>query len=317
MINEIDKSLQYAQECLNLRQSDPEIHNLMGLCYILNKNADKALEHLESARLLDPTNYRALNNLGNLMRKINRLDRALDFYKQAVKNSSSFYVAYLNLGLAYCEVGDIWNGLLNLRESMKGGTEIIQSIHKKGFNLFFMDEDVYQAIKLYYENQIDVASIFLEKAHKRNPNNVVTNFYIALIKTRMGEYLEASRFFNFILAFLLPFLANKHTRNPCLKLLFEKSKEKLKQITDKLDDTINLSECIIEDKQIQDIVNESPLQTENNEVRHKVKQIRLTNQSKSENHSGLSDLSCSGIIKDINHVVVNTSGNYSFHNSRH
>jgi tetratricopeptide (TPR) repeat protein len=252
MINEVDKSLQYSQECLNLRQSDPEIHNLMGLCFFLKKNPDKALEHLESSRLLDPTNYRALNNLGNVMRKLHRLDRAIDYYKQAIKNSGGFHVAYLNLGMAYCEMGDIWNGLVNLKESMKGGTEIIQTIHRKGYNLFFMDEDVYQAIKLYYENQIDVASLFLEKAHKRNPNNVVTNFYIALIKTRMAEYLEAAKFLNFIIQFLHPYLVNKHTSTPCLKLLFEKSKEKLKQISDKLDDTINLSECIIEEKQIHD-----------------------------------------------------------------
>ena len=108
---------------------------------------DKAQEYLITANLLDSNNFRALNNLGNLNRKLNKLDRAIEYYKLAIKNMSSskkflalvlmynlgFFPAYLNLGLAYFQKGDIWNGLLNIRESLKGGAEIQANVNKLGY----------------------------------------------------------------------------------------------------------------------------------------------------------------------------------------
>lgn len=35
---------------------------------------------------MDSTNFRVLNNLGNLYRKLNKLDRAIDYYKLSIKN---------------------------------------------------------------------------------------------------------------------------------------------------------------------------------------------------------------------------------------
>jgi len=109
---------------------------------------------------------------------------------------------------------------------------------------------------------------------------------------------------------------NKHSKNPCLKFLFERAKERLKFISERLDDTINLSECIIEEKS-QQIEKESasPLKTEQQEIQLKTSQNTNLNDNNDEakSHTGLSDLSCSNIIKDNNHNVVNTSGNFSFH----
>jgi len=45
---------------------------------------------------------------------------------------TGFYPAYLNLGLAFFEKGDIWNALSNIKESLKGGQETQDSVNKMG-----------------------------------------------------------------------------------------------------------------------------------------------------------------------------------------
>ena len=98
-----------------------------------------------TANLLDSNHYRALNNLGNLNRRLNKLDRSIEYYKLAIRNNgsinsnwefqltfSAFFPAFLNLGLAYFEKGDIWNGLVNIKESLKGGAELQNYVDKMG-----------------------------------------------------------------------------------------------------------------------------------------------------------------------------------------
>lgn len=55
----------------------------------LKNNLDKAQEFLITANLLDSNHFRALNNLGNLNRKLHKLDRAIEYYKLAIKNMPS------------------------------------------------------------------------------------------------------------------------------------------------------------------------------------------------------------------------------------
>ena len=87
-----------------------------------------------------------------------KYDRAIDYYRSAIKNLTGlfhfrpknddflgFYVAYLNLGLV--QKGDIWGGLSNLKESMKGGEEIKETIKKKGYRLFLQYRYIVLCIK--------------------------------------------------------------------------------------------------------------------------------------------------------------------------
>ena len=60
------------------------------------------------------------------------------------------------------------------------------------------DEDVLQAIKLYYEKQHEVASLFLERAYIKNPNNLVANLFIGLVKSGLKEYHESNKYLNLV-----------------------------------------------------------------------------------------------------------------------
>lgn len=46
---------------------------------------DKANEHFTAALQMDSTNYRLLNNLGNLNRKLNKIDQSIEFYKRSLR----------------------------------------------------------------------------------------------------------------------------------------------------------------------------------------------------------------------------------------
>lgn len=241
-LKEVDKAIHFATECNKKKQNDPDLSNLIGLCYLLKNNLDKAQEYLITANLLDSNHFRALNNLGNLNRRLNKLDRAIEYYKLALRNMNSFYPAYLNLGLAYFEKGDIWNGLTNIKESLKGGVELQNSVNKMGFGFFLKEDILYNGIKFYHEGQYEIAAVFLEKAYQSNQNNVVTLYYIALLKYELKDYQAASTLFNEVLGMLSNEYAPKFHKTVWFKVLFENCKEYIRQIMNRVDDTINLSE---------------------------------------------------------------------------
>jgi len=61
--------------------------------------------------------------------------------KKIIINPQSFidfFPSYLNLGLAYLDKGDIWSALSNLKESIKGGSEIKEYIAKYGYRLLLI-----------------------------------------------------------------------------------------------------------------------------------------------------------------------------------
>lgn len=119
-----------------------------------------------------------------------------------------------NLGLAYFDKGDIYNGVTNIKESLKGGVDIQHSALKKGylvplnklelmkvtfgkrFQIFFYDDDVLHGISLYNDNQLELAAVYFEKAFKKNPSNLVVNYFIGLIKTKVQDYQSAIYFFS-------------------------------------------------------------------------------------------------------------------------
>jgi len=241
-LREIDKAIHYAIECNKYKQNDPDLSNLIGLCYLLKNNLDKAQEYLITANLLDSNHYRALNNLGNLNRRLNKLDRSIEYYKLAIRNNASFFPAFLNLGLAYFEKGDIWNGLVNIKESLKGGAELQTSVNKMGFGFFLREDILYNGIKFYHEGQYEIAAVFLEKAFQGNSSNVVTLYYISLLKFELKDYRSASALFHEVIKSLTNEYAPKYRKVVWFRVLLDNCKEYCQKIMEKLDDTINLSE---------------------------------------------------------------------------
>lgn len=238
---EVDKAIYYATECSKFKQSDADLNNLVGLCYLQKNNLEKAQEYLQTANLLDANHFRVLNNLGNLNRKLNKLDRAIDYYRLSIKNMPNFFPAYLNLGLAFLDKGDIWNALLNLKESLKGGSEIKEYISRQGLDLFINDDVLYNGIKFCHEEQFDIAAIFLEQAFQNNSKNIVTIFYIATLKFKLKEFQVAANLFNEVIDILINQFAH-YKRASWFRVLYETSKDRLHEIQEKYDDTVNLSE---------------------------------------------------------------------------
>jgi hypothetical protein len=69
---------------------------------------------------------------------------------------------------------------------------------------FFLGEDVlYNGIKFFYEEQYEIAAVFLENAYQGDSTNVVTLYYIALLKYEYKDYNTASRLFQEVVTYSL------------------------------------------------------------------------------------------------------------------
>jgi len=47
---------------------------------------------------LEPKNHSAYNNLGNILRELNKLEEAVEYYRKALQLNPGYSKAYYNLG---------------------------------------------------------------------------------------------------------------------------------------------------------------------------------------------------------------------------
>ena len=72
----------------------------------------------------------------------------------------------------------------------------------KRFGFFLKEDILYNGIKFYHEGQYEIAAVFLEKAYQSNQTNVVTLYYIALLKFELKDYQAANTLFNEVLGYI-------------------------------------------------------------------------------------------------------------------
>ena len=57
-------------------------------------------------------------------------------------------------------------------------------------------------INLYHDNQLELAAVYFEKAFKKNPSNLVVNYFIGLIKSKAQDYQSANYFFSNVIKYI-------------------------------------------------------------------------------------------------------------------
>ena len=72
----------------------------------------------------------------------------------------------------------------------------------KRYDILLNDEDVTQGIKLYYEKQYEKALTFLDQALIKNPNSLVGNLFIGLVKASMSQYKESNKYLNAVARYI-------------------------------------------------------------------------------------------------------------------
>jgi tetratricopeptide (TPR) repeat protein len=78
-----------------------------GLSYHQSGQLDKAILWYKKALKKNPTNFMALSNLGTVFQTLGKLDEAIASYQQAISIKPDYVTAYNNLGVAQKEQGKL------------------------------------------------------------------------------------------------------------------------------------------------------------------------------------------------------------------
>jgi len=120
--NNIQPAFVEFQKALELNPDDKEVHNAIGVIYLLKlEDYPKAIEHFQRALAIDRNFSEASNNLGFAYEKTGRFVDAIKSYKTALSNPlyRNAEKAFNNLGRAYYRVKRYSDAIDAYKEALK------------------------------------------------------------------------------------------------------------------------------------------------------------------------------------------------------
>jgi tetratricopeptide (TPR) repeat protein len=152
---------------------DPEIWNILGFAYAMEKSWDKAAEAYEYALSLDDRYAETNYNLGEVYLELafreknqNFIQKSLERFKKAIEIDQNYPYPYFGLGKIYRQVGDL-NGAIN---SWKKATELQPDFDMALYNLgkaYLDKDDKVRAIECFLELKRTSFHKYTEEMKKR------------------------------------------------------------------------------------------------------------------------------------------------------
>ena len=107
------------------------VKNLIDLALLSKQNGDliKSKIHLEKAIKIDPENVIALNNIGSVYSAMNKIDKAKNFFLKAINLKSNYGNAIFNLALANEETGDNKKAINLYKDAIKNDSTNLGFYH--------------------------------------------------------------------------------------------------------------------------------------------------------------------------------------------
>jgi protein O-GlcNAc transferase len=96
-----------------------DAHQLLGLVYSQQGDAERAVYHLQRAITLDGRNHTYHNNLGELYRRQNQLPAAEQSFRQALALNPAFAEGHYNLANVYKQQGRLDEAIAHYREAVR------------------------------------------------------------------------------------------------------------------------------------------------------------------------------------------------------
>jgi len=118
--DELDLAISHFKKAVTLKPDYSEAFNAMGRVYGQLKEWDAAIScfHQALSNLLYTTPHVALINLAEAYRGKKDYERAIDFYRQALRKDPRFPNAYRGLGLTYMDMGDYEKAVTSLEKAL-------------------------------------------------------------------------------------------------------------------------------------------------------------------------------------------------------
>jgi len=139
--------------CLEILKEDPknfDINKLLGNIEAKNKKYDKALELFHIALTRRANDAYLLNNIGNVYQEIDQPSVSVNYYENAIKIKKDFYQAYINKGKALKKILKINEALESFNMAISIQPNDIEAYISRG-NLYFDKQHLNEAIQDYAE----------------------------------------------------------------------------------------------------------------------------------------------------------------------
>jgi type IV pilus biogenesis/stability protein PilW len=110
------------QRALELNPRDKEIHNAIGVIYLVKlEDYPKAIQHFQEALKIDKNYPEAANNLGNAYANVGDYPKAIESFRMALSNPQykNAAMALNNLGMVYYRLSRYDEAMDAFKESMK------------------------------------------------------------------------------------------------------------------------------------------------------------------------------------------------------
>lgn len=133
--NEIEKAKKTYLEVLK-REPNAETYNNLGVVYLKEENAGKAVESFQKAVNLDPGFARAYFNLGELSLISGRFEMSLGFFKKVETLDKNHPLVHYKLGISLAKTGRLEEALKEFEEAVKRDPENLRI--KSDFGMTYM-----------------------------------------------------------------------------------------------------------------------------------------------------------------------------------
>ncbi len=161
-------------------ENDPNYQYNMGLFYLNNGEADKAIQFLNKAILLDPNYTLALNALGMASSMKGDFEGAVKYYQKCLSENPAFTEVHNNLGSIYQEMGFLDRAEEEYRKAMED-----KAYHSR-------ELPYYNMARLYFlKEQTEEALNFVEKSIELNSRMVLALNLKGIMLEKLGKYTEA------------------------------------------------------------------------------------------------------------------------------
>ncbi|MBI2166704.1 MAG: tetratricopeptide repeat protein [Candidatus Omnitrophica bacterium] len=175
--NEIKKAEKAYLEVLKM-EPNAEAYNNLGVVYLKEENAEKAVESLQKAVELDPNFTRAYFNLGELSLISGKFPMALAFFKKAETIDKNHPLVHYKLGVSLAKTGRLEEALKEFEEAVKRDPDNLRI--KSDFGMTYMAA-----------RKFDRAQGEFQKVVAKAPRSTIAHFGMGLAQKAMGQREKA------------------------------------------------------------------------------------------------------------------------------
>ena len=190
--NNIQPAFVELQKALELNPNDKEIHNAIGVIYLVKlEDYPKAIQHFQKALTIDKNYPEAANNLGNAYANIADYAKAVESYKTALLNPQykNPAMAFNNLGMVYYRLSRYDEAMDSFKEAMKRFSDFPLPYY--GMALTYNAKGQYGDAAFALSRAVE-----LDPAYKGNKEKAIEDFKDKKLRARgeqekdMADYLD-------------------------------------------------------------------------------------------------------------------------------